>query len=310
MTYGPKMHYVPRLLLRRFRNDDNRISVYDKQKRRWFQTGVRKIGYEDDIYAQDVDSWVRDTKEDSVGKILKDMLCGDLSISSEDLSTVADFIVVQKYRVPAMRRLEDEYPGYLYDRLLETYDELSNCNDPVVLRWFKLRPHILELAKRDPSALVSQFPEFDLPNAALRGGMNSTDWRIRDAMMKMAWRLIYAEHEEYILSDDPVFAPSIDECDPEIVLPISKDCAIHIGVYGSEGMLNESVVSDEAVRQLNLRTLAGSDCFVFASQELSWVTENARKESFDYEPIVFDAPDVPGVKTPFTLNSETPESES
>ena len=310
MISGPRMHYVPRLLLRRFTNDDGVLSVYDKQERRWFHPGVGNIGLENNIYESDVDSWVRDTMESPVGVILKRMLSGDLAISKEDLTIVAGFIIIQKFRVPAIRLLLDEDPNFLYDRLSETYDEIIERIDPTPPELIQEREYILEIAKNDPHSLVSKFPQLDLPNAALMGGMNSTDWKIRDALTNMAWRLIYAKGEEYILSDAPVYVQNSDEYNPEIVLPISKKCAIHIGIFGTGGVLNDSVECDELVRQLNSRTLTNSQRFIYASQEHNWVTENADRESFDFVPTVFDAPEVPGVSVPFIFDSEPPESEN
>ena len=304
------MHYVPRLLLRRFTNDDGVLSVYHKQERRWFSTGVGVIGMENNIYESDVDSWVRDTKEAPVGVILKDMLCGNLSISEEALTIVAEFVVVQKYRVPKMRSILDVDPNFLHDRLLETFDEMTERFGPATPELIQERAYKLELAKNDPYSLVSQSPQLDIPNAALRGGKNSTDWKIRDALMQMAWRLIYAEEEEYILADDPVCVQNLDEYPPEIVLPISKRCAIHIGNYGTEGVLNDFVENDEFVRQLNSRTLANSHRFIYASQEYDWVTENAHSEDFDFVPLSFDAPEVPGVTNPVIFDIEILESET
>ena len=303
------MHYVPRLLLRRFTNDNGHLSVYHKQENRWFHSGVGNAGLENNIYESDVDAWLRDEIESAVGSVLKDMLSGNLSNVQEGLPIVADFIVTQKYRVPAMRTFLDEDPDFLYHRLVETLDELLDSADPAPAELIQQRAVFLEIAKNDPQLLISQIPTLDIPNAALLGGMNSTDWKISDAFMAMAWRLIFAEEEEYILSDNPVSVQNLDEYDPEIVLPISKNCAIHIGIFGSENVLNDSIVCDESVRQINLRTLAGSYRFIFASRESDWVTENAHRESLDYTPIVFDAPKVPGVRIPVIYDCEGQESD-
>ena len=303
MPSGPRMHFVPRLLLRRFTNDGVLLSFYDKKDRCWRRAGVGDVGIEKNIYNSDVDRWLRDTQESPVGRILQNMLDDSSSISTEDLSIVAAFIVVQKCRVPAMRALLDD-PDFLFDRLRETYDEVIKSVDPVPQELIQEREYMLEAARDDPKGLVCEFRKLDIPNAALRGGMNSTEWTIQDALMRMAWRLIRARGEEYILSDDPVIVQDSDEYDPEIVLPISRNCAVHIGIYGSEGELNDSVVCDELVRQINFRTLAGSNRFIYASQEFEWVAENAYEESFDYVPIVFDTPEVPGVKTPIIFDPE------
>ena len=106
-----------------------------------------------------------------------------------------------------------------------------------------------------------------------------------DFFMRLAWRVIGSETEEFILSDNPVVRmpqvpPGVDDPQFECVMPISKKAAIHLGRdrIVSTGTV-ERINSDRAVRRINSRTLSSSYQYVFSSREHSWVRKHANRKT-------------------------------
>ena len=204
------------------------------------------------------------------------------------MSDVANFISAQMIRVPAARHSisEKDDPDFLYDTLKQIANELytlerdstfsMSSNDREELN------RLLCLSKAKPSLLLSEQGWRDYFTLALEGRMRNEDSEIAKLLKQLAWRIIYAEKEQYILSDNPVVLWGLseiegaDDKDFECVLPISHNCALHIGRYGDGGKLNGAITDDKIVRMINSRVIVRSHRFIFSTREERWVSKNIR----------------------------------
>ena len=247
------------------------------------------------MYPQEVEDWFRDEVESSVDPIFEKLASCVGNLSDGEMSIIANFISNQMIRVPAARRSTLERydsPGSdgLHEQMLEIATELNlleqysdfsmSEKDRVALQRF------VELSRTDPEKFLA---EIDLPDTyqAMLEARIRTDEPNRTAklLMRLAWRVICADRERYVLCDNPVFVWNLSEnggADSEqfeIILPISAKCALHVGRYGQGGVINETRTDDAIVRLFNSRTVSRAQRFIYSSREESWVKRSARYKS-------------------------------
>ena len=300
------MHYVPVLLLKHFTDDAGDLHVYHLEKRYWFKSKPDGFGYKNFMYSQEVDEWIEREVESPAGIVFKKVRSGDTNLSEDERFIIARFISWQVFRVRLARmRLsntgENEHAVPLQDeRLYLEAAEYLLCRPLTLEEREEVKRRSL-LARNDPSEFV---PEdvfaFLLKNKMLME-KNPTPIGNQDIffLMRLAWRIILAEKESFILSDNPVIMTppkglGMDSPDFECVMPISKKAAIHIGRNRSMRHQDvELIYSDKAVKRLNARTLGNAYQFVVSARKDSWIKKNAKRIlylplSFSHEVIDID----------------------
>ncbi len=103
--------------------------------------------------------------------------------------------------------------------------------------------------------------------------------------MRLAWRVIKAETEVFVLSDNPVLMTfdarfGVDDPQFKCVLPVSKSTAIYLGrdgIVSGEGM--ELITGGKYVRAINSRTLSNAYRRIYYSRRDSWINRNASRKS-------------------------------
>ena len=302
-----RMHYVPRLLLNHFTDDEGYLHVFHIDEGYWFKSKPDAFGYENSIYTQTVDQWLERDVEFQAGVVFKKVRNGDIDLSEDERLIIARFISWQVFRTRlAKARISNDDPEYLHKMFQDeefslealetlfgrslTFEEkeevkrrslLSNAELEEDLR--RIRP---EGAKDDFSFLLNQKMIADKNPASL---VNQDV----DFFMRLAWRVIKAGKESFILSGNPVtITPpeghGMDSPEFECVLPISKKVAIHIGRNRNlSGRGAELVSSDKAVKEINLRTLGNAYQFVISHREDSWIKKTAKRKSVVYLPLRF-----------------------
>ena len=286
MTFVVREHYVPKFLLNLFADDDGKLWIYDTAHANWFQSSPTTAGIEKNIYDQKVEKWLSQEIELPVSSIFRDLDDGKDNFSEDKLFLIAKFVAIQRVRVRAIEKIaESSHQNLVYDKLLETLDELG----------LAMSSNLLCRAKDDPKEFLETIGLHSLCNLALRGAMCDENFEIAESMVQMAWRVIRPENNRYIVTDNPVVIDVSDEGNelPECVLPISKTCAIHIGLYGNAGTINETIIDDRLVETLNLRILAASNRFVFASRKEDWISRNAHAKLPSQPHLTFGAEFIP-----------------
>ena len=286
-----RMHHNPKLLLDRFRGANNKIWEYEIARKSWRETSTREVGYEYNIYSDEIDERLKKEIESPIGEVFKKIRSGQTDLSVSERLQVACFISMQVFRTPDARdnRLgwEKPDPRFLPDIMQEINDsiEISEASNGLILsaearkKWDEW----LYLSKANPEQLIEQRGWEDAFHLVLKEKF-SPNFPAHDVafFMQLAWRIIYADKEKYLTSDKPVEMWTMDipgmggwQSDQfECVLPIGKEVAIHLGRYGKSGVLYEPIVNDGAVKILNLRRVAVANRYIYSSQKEEWI-ENA-----------------------------------
>ena len=291
-------HYVPVFWLNQFTDANGKLWVYDKNDRKWFDTATNPInaGVETGMYPQELEDWFRDEVESPASPIFEKLSTQDGNLSESEMLVIANFISRQIMRVPATRDMVKAYdtPGSheLRDLFMREIKKFrSKYGEEVYEK--EIQP-LESLLDTDPQSFLnkvgwrSTFPEM------LKAPMHD-DFGQGEAsfLMSLAWRIIYADKGRYVLSDKPVsviggYRNPTFEC----VLPISTNCAIHIGRYGHAGIVNEVLTEDRLVKQLNTRIVADAQRFIYSTRKERWVEKsvNARTRLSCRPHIQFDGP--------------------
>ena len=291
ITTTKRNHYVPAFLLRRFTDANGKLWVYDKNNWKWFCTNPINAGVETGMYSQEVEDWFRDEVEGPASLVFEKLSRQDGNLSESEMLIIAKFISEQMIRVPTSRSSTSER----YDtpgskglngqmqvianelNLLEQHSDFSMSSD-----YRESLQRFVELSESDPERFRTEIGWSDSYTAMLEARIRTDDPnRIAEFLMRLAWRIVYAERERYILCDNPVFVWNLGKFGGtnseqfESVLPISAKCALHIGRYGQGGVVNEIRTDDAMVRRFNSRTVSKAQRFIYSSREERWVSKSA-----------------------------------
>ena len=290
MSYVAREHVVPRFLLQRFTDNSGVIWAYDKQQKVWFQTTPINIGIEKGIYDQAIEQWLSNIVEGPASALFQELDAGKTTLSRGDLFVIARFITIQRVRVRAIEKfVELNQPDLVREKFQETLNELFGESG------IEVGSEILNLVGHEPEELLGQLGLRNICNLALHGAMWSTSNELAESIVDMAWRLICADAERFILTDNPAVLGIPNKASelPECVLPISKNQALHMGLFGVSGSLYEIRQDDELVRTLNRRVLAGADRFVYTPTQQAWISKDADSKFIDLPELDFEAPFIP-----------------
>ncbi len=305
-----RMHYVPRLLLKHFADNQGLLHVYHIDEKRWFNSKPENFGLEKDMYAQDVDEWLERDIESPAGKVFKKIRNGEIDLSEDERWIIARFISVQVLRTRSAREeISNQDPESVCEPFQdETFAKLAHENIspmPLTLEENERVERLSLLSRTDrkearktllknrEEGAVDDHPF--LLRQIMIGDKNPTpiDNQPVDFFMRLPWRVIQSEKESFILSDNPVTITPLsrfraDAADFECVLPISKKVAIHIGRDKNlSGQNVEPVSSDLAVKRINTRTLGNAYQYIISQRNDSWIKKNANRKLTIYVPLGF-----------------------
>ena len=283
-----RMHHNPKLLLDHFRGANKKIWQYDIRNKSWWETSARNVGYEYNMYSDEIDERLKKEIESPIGEVFKKIRNGQTDLSVSERLQIACFISMQVFRTPDARdnRLgwDKSEQRFLPDTMQEINDfiETSEASNGQILS-AEARKHWDEwshLSKVNPERLLTQ-RGWENPFEFVLKEQFSPNFPAHDVafFMQLAWRIIYADKEIYLTSDKPVEMWTVDipgmggvqNSQFECVLPISKKVAIHLGRYGKSGVLYDPIVNDDAVKILNLRRLAVANEYIYSSRKEEWI---------------------------------------
>ena len=301
------MHYVPISLLKHFTDDEAYLHVYHIDERRWFKSRPDAFGFENYMYSQDVEVWLDREVESLAGVAFKKVRSGDTNLSEDERLKIARFISWQVFRTRlAKERISNDDPEYLckmfQDEKFASETLETICERPLSL---EEKEEVKRRSLLSKAELIEELRSIrlegmkdDYPfilNQKMIGDKNPTHIVNQevDFFMRLVWKVIKAEKESFILSDNPVTITPIsglgmDSPQFECVLPISRKVTIHIGRNkNSSGKGVELVSSDKAVKQINLRTLGNAYQYVISHREDSWIRKITKRKPITYLPLRF-----------------------
>lgn len=305
-----RMHYAPVLLLRHFTDYENNLHEYHIQEKRWRKSGPRGVGYEHCMYTDDVEDWFKCQIENPVGPVFKKVRDGDVNLTHDQKLKIARFIAAQVIRTPfAREKTTREYSGTV-DRVIQNPEFVASTLE-ILLPLIHKRPTLTTKQKEDIGRFASQLSKApDEASPGIRDQEKAFPFHLQQEMlgdekptyigkqavefyMRLAWRVIQAETEAFILSDNPVLMTfdarfGVDDPQIECVLPISKSTAIHLGrdgIVSGEGV--ELITGDKYVRTINSRTLSNAYRCVYSSRRDNWINKNASRKSVRHRHLSF-----------------------
>ena len=292
-----RTHYVPVSLLKHFTGDDGILRVFHIQEKRWSKIGPKGVGFEYDMYSREVETWFQREIESPAGRVFKRIRDGETDLVHDERLKVARFMSAQVFRTPLAReKITSEDPATVVEVLKDelsvastlegllqrslTLDEMANLRRIAWLSRNSPEIALLEIQGLENSFLshLVQLEARDVKGADIAK-------QDIDFFMRLAWRFITSETEEFILSDNPVIRmpqvpPGVDDPEFECVMPISKKVAIHLGRDRiASGGTVELIHSDRAVRTINSRTLSSAYRYVYSSRERSWISKGAKRKT-------------------------------
>ena len=198
-----------------FADVNEKLWVYDKSNREWFFTNPINAGVETGMYPQEVEDWFRDEVEGPASLVIEKLSRQDTNLSESEMALIANFISEQMFRVPAARESTSErYDSLgsngLYEQMLDIETELhlleQHSDFSMSEKHREELQRFVELSRSDPDSFRAEIGFADTYQATLEARIR-TDKPNRTAqlLMRLAWRLICAERERYVLCDNPVF---------------------------------------------------------------------------------------------------------
>ena len=249
------------------------------------------------MYSLEVDKWFQREIESPVGHVFKKIRGGDVNLSGEERLKVARFISAQVFRTPLAReRIINEKPDVILKLFQDEAFAISTLESllrkDLTLEEKEKVQRIKFLSRNCPEQALQEIQGTENSFTSHLQQMVSSDRTPThidkqdvEFFMRLAWRVIRAEVEEFILSDDPVVMipqgpPGLDDPRFECVLPISKKVAIHMGrdrIISGQDV--EFITSDRAVKRINSRTLWSAHRYIFSSRDDSWISKNRHRRS-------------------------------
>ena len=285
-----RMHHVPRLLLNHFTDAQGSLHVYHLGERRWFKANPNHFGIKKSMYPQHVDEWLEHKVESAAGVVFKKVRNADTNLSEDERFIISRFISWQVFRTTLARmRLSntDENQHAMMFQDEKSYLETAEYRfeRPLTPEEREEVKRLSLLARTDPCKFVPEDGFAFLLENKMVMDKNLTPTGNQDVFffMRLAWRIILAEKESFILSDNPVIITPLrglgmDSPDFECVMPISKKSAIHIGRNRNmRGQDVEVVRSDKAVKRINARTLGNAYQYVISPRQDSWIKKNSNR---------------------------------
>lgn len=260
-------HYIPQKYLLQFADDKGCVWGHDREKQNSFHPGVRAIAHEINMYSEEVETALNEKVEIPSHSVFERILARH-SLSDADRSALAKYIVVMWKRVPTGRRrslnLLPSVADTVQSQIAAEFEELRKVDPspPKLDDYIQRANEYIEKVKESPP--VSLW--YDSINLTEQGPVET-------ALLSMNWIFLHSERLQYLTSDNPVFvteAEGLLSPNAEFTFPISDSIALW-GTRQSQRNGSHVTALAGAVKQINRRTAANADRFVFSRHNEDWI---------------------------------------
>jgi len=255
-------HYVPQFFLQGFTRH-GRFLVFDKTKTKWFPSQPKSVANEGDLWSDEIETFVTENIENPANHAIE-QLRNRLQLSPQDREALARYIAFLWKRVPANREQFNGNIPEVSERIrAELNLTLKTANQKAVANAYidKL------IAERPP----------ELWQASIRTGFTRD---VPGAITNMQWQVLHTDDQLYLASDNPLFffrSDGIGQPTSEITLPLGSRSAL-VGHNRSRGGPLHLDASPCHVKEINRRTVSKAMRFIFAEEQLPWMTPFVEKK--------------------------------
>ena len=274
-------HYVPQYYLKGFsRNDDGReIWVYDKKKRKKFQTQVKSTANVNGYYSREVEQYLANDIEDPANKVLKKIRQLE-QINQSDKEILSKYMAVMMKRVPkGLHRLNEMVPSISEKLSAEYSEELFQ----IALE----RPEKKEVAERrkmEIEAILERYSKNPPKEIWLENLPPEKSPLVVDALINMTWLFwVSKPEEEFLTSDNPLFyfeSMGIREPKSEVLFPVSKNIALW-ATWRTQLPEGFKDTTSQIVKEMNRRTASNATRYVFKARDDAWVLRFVLKGNWE-----------------------------
>jgi hypothetical protein len=272
-------HYIPRKYLRGFSGmDPEKIWVYDKKEKRFFEGGVAKIAQEKAFYDDDVEVELNSAVESPANPVI-DKLRRHESIDSEERARVALYIAVMHARVPNSRiKALERYPGVLNDTVHRTMEQIRHIGATT-----DIRPEIVDRRLRETEAARENLLQKPPPAIVEQIRSPWPSENAVNAIWSMTWRyLVTFEGPIFFLTtDNPAFffeAYGVGRGESELSFPISSNVCLLGNRQPGSDFESSIEVKQVMVKEMNRRNASTATRFLFYREPAFWISKIAHKE--------------------------------
>lgn len=261
-------HYLPKKYLLRFADAEGRVWLHDKYKPDSAHPGVRVIGNQLGLYSREVEASLNLETEVPSHEVF-DKVTANMPLSENNRAALAKYIVLMWKRVPTakVRSLSrmPEIVDAVHDDLMSEIDAIVAADPSYREKAENARVRAklyMDAVKAEPPSNL-WYDSFNLDEIS-----NS-----EEALLSMNWVFLRSEKHEFLTSDNPVFFfpdEGVGRPQSELTFPVSDSLALWATRQPrKQGSYVDTTHS--VVRQVNARTVAHSQRFVFSKTNESWI---------------------------------------
>lgn len=266
-------HYLPQYYLRGF-EEDGRIWAHDRLECRSFPTRVRSVAHENGLYSDELETWLN-TKVEQPAQSALQKLRTRQTLTADERLALAKYMVVMWKRVPEGRSL-------VLRRLPEVINEV-HANLSTQLDTFALQEpdaaDQVETWRRKIAEVIAKQRSDPAPEIWHRTIQSQSGPHVVDAILSMQWNCLYANHAQFLTSDNPVFffaSEGVGRSTSELSFPLSS--SVVLWASRATSLSGECLrASPTAIREINRRTAYNSARFVYSQRNEPWILPFATK---------------------------------
>lgn len=275
-------HYVPQAYLRGFATpqDPDQIWMFDRADSSWRKAAINRVAQQRGYYDAETEKALR-TDIEGPAHIALAKLRARPDLSHDERFDLTRYISCLMRRVPRGRR-----------RTVELLDKASMIDDVID----RLRDEIVEAIQHrgentEGAGVLGQLEGLrakyhETPSENLASWIHQP-WPLMGstrALYEMTWRVIHSEDDStFLTSDNPAHffeGIGLGHEHSEIAFPL----ATHLGLIANwQGPRRQSFLAvgrqREIVREINRRTIAGAERFIFSHREAPWVAGIAQRKN-------------------------------
>ena len=262
-------HSLPKEYLRQFGDpsDPDKIWMYFKSSRKCRLLPIETVAQAPNFYTDEDEPALNVTVEVPAQFAMKELRLGR-GIDDKSRSAMSKYIVSMIFRVPAMRAklAEDAH------RLLPDMARVAKQHaESIAHAWDESTESVLRLADHWEAKARGE-PPSKKDDAVRRQFVPES---LVDTVNSMTWTVIAApKSESFVLGDNPLFAPEGTRMEPpygEFSIPLSTQVALHGSWRGGNGRLYFVNGSPRLVKEINRRSVASAQSFIFCHLRVSWL---------------------------------------
>ncbi len=289
MTQNKKRHhYIPRFYLDGFTEslDSPILYRYERGRQEPLLLTTESVGFEKHFYTITNSSGQKDsnTIEDFLANNVESPAQSILrKIRNQEMIAPAEKLILSRYIVYLMRRVPHsrERVDHLAAKVIRSTSESLNADiDKAISKY----PKKAQQYEERRSAIAQALEKYGntIPKDVIINSLRYTAPHVTATISEMTWQfLVCGENKFFITSDNPVFFDEglgIQDEKAEISIPISKSIALWItwSIYLRDDFI---LTTDDAVAEINRRTLHAMTRYIFAPKNVNWLTKLVNRGS-------------------------------